>query len=285
MTKIFGKRYYDLVSLLFIILGALMASFSVACILLPNDTLDYGTAGLGIIISRLSGINLSVCVFAVFLPFIISGIFFLGKTFTVKALIGSVTYTVGLELFENIPFVLNTEHFIAVAFGGAILGAGLSLILRFGGCIDGSEILANIIVDKYSEKTGRNISMTSILVTFNILVYTAAFFLLNQNSALLGLLVYIVATSITDHFTDRFEAIKRVTIITKNPDGLINKIKNDMKKTCTVMDSYGAIAGKNKTVICYVTYFELRRLRDIIDSFEEKAFITVSSIDEIHIKK
>lgn len=285
MTKIFGKRYYDLLSLLFIILGALMASFSVACILLPNDTLDYGTAGLGIIISRLSGINLSVCVFAVFLPFIISGIFFLGKTFTVKALIGSVTYTVGLELFENIPFVLNTEHFIAVAFGGAILGAGLSLILRFGGCIDGSEILANIIVDKYSEKTGRNISMTSILVTFNILVYTAAFFLLNQNSALLGLLVYIVATSITDHFTDRFEAIKRVTIITKNPDGLINKIKNDMKKTCTVMDSYGAIAGKNKTVICYVTYFELRRLRDIIDSFEEKAFITVSSIDEIHIKK
>lgn len=285
MTKIYGKRYYDLLSLLFIILGALMASFSVACILLPNDTLDYGTAGLGIIISRLSGINLSVCVFAVFLPFIISGIFFLGKTFTVKALIGSVTYTVGLELFENIPFVLNTEHFIAVAFGGAILGAGLSLILRFGGCIDGSEILANIIVDKYSEKTGRNISMTSILVTFNILVYTAAFFLLNQNSALLGLLVYIVATSITDHFTDRFEAIKRVTIITKNPDGLINKIKNDMKKTCTVMDSYGAIAGKNKTVICYVTYFELRRLRDIIDSFEEKAFITVSSIDEIHIKK
>ncbi len=285
MTKIFGKRYYDLLSLLFIILGALMASFSVACILLPNDTLDYGTAGLGIIISKLSGFNLSVCVFGVFLPFIISGIFFLGKTFTLKALVGSITYTIGLEIFEKIPFVLNTEHFIAVAFGGAILGAGLSLILRFGGCIDGSEILANIIVDKYSEKTGRNISMTSILVTFNILVYTAAFFLLNQNSALLGLLVYIVATSITDHFTDRFEAIKRVTIITKNPDGLINKIKNDMKKTCTVMDSYGAIAGKNKTVICYVTYFELRRLRDIIDSFEEKAFITVSSIDEIHIKK
>ena len=65
---------------------------------------------------------------------------------------------------------------------------------------------------------------------------------------------------------------------------MISKIRNDMKKTCTVMDSYGAIAGKNKTVICYVTYFELRKLRDIIDSFEEKAFITVSTIDEIHIK-
>lgn len=285
MTKATEKRYSDLFSYIFIIIGAMMASFSVACILLPNDALDYGTAGLGIITSKLTGFNLSACVFGIFIPFIIAGFYFLGAKFAIRALVGTAVYTVGLELFENIPFVLDTEHFIAVAFGGAILGAGLSLILRFGGCIDGSEILANIVVDKFTEKTGKNISMTSILVAFNMMVYILAFFLLNQNSALLGLLVYVVATAIIDHFTDHFESIKRVTIITKNPDAMIDKIRNDMKKTCTVMDSYGAIAGKNKTVICYVTYFELRKLRDIIDSFEENAFITVSTIDEMHIKR
>lgn len=284
MTKATEKRYSDLFSYIFIIIGAMMASFSVACILLPNDALDYGTAGLGIITSKLTGFNLSACVFGIFIPFIIAGFYFLGAKFAIRALVGTAVYTVGLELFENIPFVLDTEHFIAVAFGGAILGAGLSLILRFGGCIDGSEILANIVVDKFTEKTGKNISMTSILVAFNMMVYILAFFLLNQNSALLGLLVYVVATAIIDHFTDHFESIKRVTIITKNPDAMIDMIRKDMKKTCTVMDSYGAIAGKNKTVICYVTYFELRKLRDIIDSFEEKAFITVSTIDEMHIK-
>ena len=284
MSNNANKSYSEFLSYIFIITGALMASFSVACILLPNDALDYGTAGLGIIASKLTGLNLSACVFVAFLPFIIAGFFALGTNFTIKALIGSAVYTIGLEIFENNPFTLDTEHFIAVAFGGAILGGGLSMILRFGGCIDGSEILANIVVDKVSEKTGKNISMTSILVSFNIMVYALAFLLLNQNSALLGLLVYIVASSIIDHFTDHFESIKRVTIITKNPDAMIDKIRNDMKKTCTVMNSYGAIAGKNKTVICYVTYFELRKLRDIIDSFEEKAFITVSTIDEIHIK-
>lgn len=278
------KRYSDIISLMLIIIGALMASFSVACILLPNDAIDYGTAGIGIIISKLTGFNLSICVFGAFVPFIIAGFFFLGSQFTARALLGTAIYTIGLDVFEKVPFELDTEHFIAVAFGGAILGAGLSLILRFGGCIDGSEILANIVVDKVSEKTGKNISMTSILVAFNIMVYTAAFFLLNQNSALLGLLVYIVATAIIDHFTDHFESIKCVNIITKNPDNMIDKIKNEMKKTCTVMNSYGAIAGKNKTVICYVTYFELRKLRTIIDSFDEKAFITVSTVDEIHIK-
>ena len=187
----------------------------------------------------------------------------------------------GLELFERIPFELNTEHFIAVVFGGAILGAGLSLILRAGGCIDGSEILAAMIVSKLQQRSGRNMSMTGILIAFNACVYTAAFLLINRNSALLSLLVYIVATAVIDHFTDRFEAIKQVTIITKEPDPIINWIRDDMHKTCTVMDSAGAVAGENKTLICYVTYFELQKFREKINEFKGGAFITVSTIDEI----
>ena len=84
-----------------------MASFSVALILLPNDAIDYGTAGVAIIISKLTGLQLSLCGLFVFLPFIIAGYVFLGKKFTVKAAVGSVVYTVGLEFFEKIPFELN----------------------------------------------------------------------------------------------------------------------------------------------------------------------------------
>ena len=121
------KKRKDLVSYIFIIVGALMASFSVALILLPNDAIDYGTAGVAIIISKLTGFQLPICVLAVFIPFIIAGYIFLGKRFTIKAAIGSIVYTVGLDFFKNVPFELNTEHFLAVVFGGAILGAGLSL--------------------------------------------------------------------------------------------------------------------------------------------------------------
>ena len=123
--------------------------------------------------------------------------------------------------------------------------------------------------------------MTGVLLIFNICVYIAVFVLINQNSALLSLLVYVVATAIIDHFTDRFEAIKQVTVITQNPTEMIRRIREDMNKTVTVMDSYGAIAGQNKTLICYVTYFELQKLREILADFEGKAFITVSTIDEI----
>lgn len=275
-----NKKQQGMLSYFLIIIGAIMASFSVALILLPNDAIDYGTAGVAIIISKLTGIKLSVCVLWVFLPFIVAGFLILGKKFTLKAAIGSVVYMVGLDFFERIPFELDTEHFLAVAFGGAILGAGLSLILRNGGCIDGSEILANIVVKKLSDKTGKNYSMTPVLLIFNALVYITVFLTIDVTAALLSLLVYVIATAIIDHYTDHFESIKQVTIITQEPDSLIAEIKNKLNKTCTIMDSRGAIAGENNTLICYVSYFELPAMKDII-SAHSGSFSTVSTIDEI----
>ena len=274
------KKSSLLFSCFAIVCGALLASFAVACILLPNDAIDYGTAGIAIIISKLTGFNLSACVIIVFLPFLAAGYMSLGRSFTWKALLGAAVYTVGLAVFERLPFVLNTEHFLAVVFGGAILGAGLSLILRFGGCIDGSEILANILVNHISAKTGKNHSMTFFLLAFNALVYVAIFLLIDQNSALMSLLVYVVATAIIDHFTDRFQAIKQVTIITKEADVLIKRLKEDMNKTCTIIQSRGAIAGENQTLICYVNYLELQALRDILAK-HPGCYSTVSTVDEI----
>ena len=280
MNEAKNKKANDLLSYIMISAGALMASFSVVCILIPNDAIDYGTAGIAIVISKLTGFNLSMCVAFVFLPFLISGFVVLGRKFGSKAITGSLVYTIGLAIFEEIPFELNTEHFLAVVFGGAVLGAGLSLILKYGGCIDGSEIFANILVKKLSDKTGNNFSMTPILIIFNACVYLTVFLLINRNAALMSLLVYVVATSIINHFTDHFEAIKQVTIITKDADALVEAIKKELHKTCTIMNSYGAIAGENKTVICYINYFELSKMKEILGN-NPGSFSTVSTIDEI----
>ena len=273
-------RTKKIVSYLSIILGALMASFSVACILLPNDAIDYGTAGIAIIVSKLSGIDLSICLVAIFVPFLIAAFAFVGKEFLFRSLVGAAFYIIGIEVFEKIPFELNTEHFLAVVFGGAILGAGLTLILRAGGCIDGSEILANIIVSKVADKTGRNYSMTSVLIIFNAIVYASMFILIDRNAALLSLLVFFIASSIIDHFTDHFEAIKQVTIITSKPKEIVDDIKKKLNKTCTIISSKGAISGDNTTLICYVNYFELHKMREIVMS-NEGSYCIVLTVDEI----
>lgn len=255
-------------------------AFRLPAFCFQNDAIDYGTAGIAIIISKLTGYDLSLCVLLVFLPFLVAGVFFLGKKFFVRVFVGFVVYTIGLAYFEKIPFELNTEHFLAVAFGGAILGIGLSLILRNGGCIDGSEIFANIIVNKIFNKTGKDYSISYILIGFNVVVYIAVFIFINRDSAMLSFLVYVIATAIIDHFTDHFDAIKQVTIITKNPDAIIHQIKEELNKTCTILNSSGLIAGENKTLICYVNYFELQQMKTII-SQNKGTFSTVSTIEEI----
>lgn len=275
-----NKKIKEIFSCLAIVVGSLLASFSVACILLPNDAIDYGTAGIAIIISKLTGFNLSLCILIIFIPFLIAGFYFLGRHFFIKALLGSIVYTIGIAYFEEIPFQLNTEHFIAVAFGGALLGIGLSFILRNGGCIDGSEIIANIIVNRVHEKNGKDYSISYILILFNAFVYVAVFLLIDQNAAMLSLLVYIIATAIIDRFTDHFEAIKQVTIITKHPEAIMHDIKTELNKTCTMINSYGMIAGENKMLICYVNYFELFKMREII-SKNKGTFSTISTIEEI----
>ncbi|MDE6706503.1 MAG: YitT family protein, partial [Oscillospiraceae bacterium] len=118
------------------------------------------------------------------------------------------------------------------------------------------------------------------LISFNAIVYMIAFVTIDKNAALLSLLVYVVASIVIDHFTERFEAIKQVTIITQNPDKIVTSIKKDLNKTCTLIDSRGAIAGENTTIICYVNYFELQKLMDIISS-NKGTFSTVSTVETI----
>lgn len=96
--------------------------------------------------------------------------------------------------------------------------------------------------------------MTPVLLAFNALVYLTVFVVIDATAALLSLLVYVVATSVIDHYTDHFESIKQVTIITQDPDGIISDIKRQLNKTCTIMNSRGAIAGENTTLFCYISY-------------------------------
>ena len=79
-----NKKIKTVFSYLMIIVGAILASLSVACILLPNDAIDYGTAGIAIIISKLTGYNLSLCVLLVFLPFLIAGVSFLSVSISLQ---------------------------------------------------------------------------------------------------------------------------------------------------------------------------------------------------------
>ena len=101
-----------------IIIGALMASFSVVCILIPNDAIDYGTAGIAILISKLTGWNLSLCVAGVFLPFLILAFVILGKMFGLAAVVLFPGWL--MQFLPNHGLVFNIAYLLAaISFGVA----------------------------------------------------------------------------------------------------------------------------------------------------------------------
>ena len=140
-------------SYILITIGAILAAFSINTLLVPNLILDGGINGISMIISRISGISLSILVILLNIPFIYIGYKFLGKNFLYRTLYSVIIYSIFLTLFKIITPITN-EIILSCVFGGILLGVGVGLVIQNGGCIDGTESVGIVISRKTSLKVG-----------------------------------------------------------------------------------------------------------------------------------
>ena len=138
-----NKKINQVNTLLFIILGATLASVGLELFLVPNNVIDGGVVGISIMASYLTNVPLGVFIFILNLPFLFVGYKQIGKTFLLKTLFAISCLSIGVSLFHPIPG-FTKDVFLAAVFGGIILGMGVGLIIRYGGSLDGTEIIAII---------------------------------------------------------------------------------------------------------------------------------------------
>ncbi|MBQ9059184.1 MAG: YitT family protein, partial [Atopobiaceae bacterium] len=147
-------RRENLLSWLYLIAGAILAAFAVEGFLAPNNVFDGGVVGVSMIASRLSGVGLAVFVLTLNLPFVVIAWQKLGKLFVLKFAVSLMLFSFGTVLLK--PYVgVTQDEFLAVIFGGLMLGAGVGLVLKGGGCLDGTEIVAILISRKTSLSVGQ----------------------------------------------------------------------------------------------------------------------------------
>ena len=146
-----------------LIVGAACAAFSIECFLIPNTILDGGVTGISMMINYTSGIALSILVVVINIPFFIIGFKAMGKRFLFKGVFSTVAFALFLEVFKGVETVTNSE-LLAVVFGGVLLGVGVGLVLRYGGCLDGTEIAAMLLSRKVVVSTGGLIFMINIFI-------------------------------------------------------------------------------------------------------------------------
>ena len=273
---------YWIVPLFFITVGAVIAAFALEEFLVPFKILDGGIVGVSMIISQLSGLPLGVLTIVLNIPFVLMGFKRLGMRFLVKAIYAMVIFSVFLSVFKDMKAVTDKE-ILVVAFGGVLLGIGVGLILRYGGCLDGTEIVAMFLSKQVEFSVGQ------IVLFFNIIIYGVAGILFGPDRALYSLLTYFITSKVIDIVENGMEQGKSVMIITDHGKDIADAIYTQLGRTCTQMEGKGMVSNGKKTVLyCVITRVEVSAIKKIISDADVSAFMTISDVSEIvgnHIKR
>lgn len=264
-----------------ITLGAALAAFALEEFLVPNLILDGGVNGISIILNNLTGISLSIFVICLNIPFLILGTRTMGKEFLIKTGYAMIVFSLLLEVFETAAEATD-DMLLATIYGGILLGIAVGFVIRFGGCLDGTEVAAILI----SKKT--NFSLGQVVLAFNFVIYSVAGILFGLDRALYSLLTYFICYKIIDMVTEGVDQTKAAVIITNQAEEIANDIYKILGRTVTLIDGKGLINGETTIMYVVITRLELSELKEIVDKPDRQAFITISEVAEIygnHIKK
>ena len=197
----------SLLELFFITLGAVIAAFAIEEFLVGCTILDGGVVGISIMLNSLFRIPLGLLTVLLNIPFLIVGSRKMGKMFIAKSAYAMLIFSVFLEVFEPLRNITE-DYLLAVCFGGVILGLGVGLVIRFGGCLDGTETVAILLNKKFKFPVGQTV------LVFNIGIFTMAGFFFGFDRAMYSLLTYFITSKVLDIVENGTQQTKAAMIIT-----------------------------------------------------------------------
>mgnify|MGYP003087667033 CR=1 FL=1 len=244
---------------LMMILGALIYTIGLDLFLVPNSIIDGGVVGISLMAAELSGISFSIFVVLFNLPFLYIGYRANGKNFTFSTLF-SIVWMAIFSTFAHDFTPITTDPFLGSIFGGIILGIGVGLIIRNGGSLDGSEIVA-IIFDRRS-----TFSVGEIVMAMNLII------------------AYFIAYKMIDITITGLDESKGVMIITdaENSKNLADALNANLNRGVTIMYGEGGYLKQPKHVLySVVTRLEIMRLKNTVYEVDPSAFITIQDVHDV----
>lgn len=259
-----------------IVLGALSAGFGLKGFLLPNDFVDGGATGISLLINTTSDISLSILLILVNVPFVMLGYKQIGKTFVLKTALAIGLLALVVAYF---PYpVITSDKLLISVFGGFFLGMGIGLAVRGGGVLDGTEILA-IYVSKRSSLT-----IGDVILLLNVLIFSAAAYLLGIETALYAMLTYLAASKTVDFILEGIEEFTGVTIISPKSEEICKMIIEKLGRGITTYQGTGGYGKKgfrkyeHDIVYTVITRLEISKLQGELDLIDPHAFMVMHSI-------
>ena len=273
-NKSFWQNAYDF---FFIALGAFLAAVAIRVFLLPNQLIDGGIVGIALILAQLFGKSyLPYFLIALNLPFIYLAFRYIRRTFVIHMFVAVILFAFFLRILQSAP-VFTGDILEIIVIGGAALGIGAGLIIRYGGCVDGTEILAIIINRRKGFTVGQ------VILVINIFIFIAyGWVFLDWHIAVQSLLMYIVAFKMIDIVIVGLDELKSVLIISSKPKEIGNVITHELGLGLTIMHGKGGFSGNTRDILfVIVERLDLAELKDIVLREDPTAFMAIENLHEV----
>ena len=259
-----------------ITIGAMAMAVGLELFLVPNTILDGGVAGVSIIVSKLTGLPLGIFLFIINLPFLFLGYRQLGKVFVISTLYGIAVMSATAGYLHHVEAVTD-DHLLAVLFGGLILGFGVGLVIRSGGALDGSEIVAILLSQKLHMSVGQ------IVMFINVFIFAVAGFVFNWDAAMYSVFAYFIAFKTIDIVVEGLDESKSVIIVSKKYSEIAEAIAEQLGHSLTFLAGKGSFSQQDLQVIyCVITRLELARLKTLVQEIDPKAFISIANVADVY---
>lgn len=267
-------------NLLLLICGSFVAGVGLNLFLEPFGIAPGGLSGVAVLISHIAGdiIPVGLLTFLLNIPLFIPGYKYLGREFILKSVIGTVMFSVAIDVTSFFVGKLQGEDILLYAlWGGAAIGLGFGMIFRGGASTGGTDIAARLLQRKISLLT---IGQAVLWFDIIFLVIVAVVYRSVESAFYTGIAVF-VSSKVVDFVEAGINYAKEVCVFTEKPDGIAQEIMSKLERGVTKVDAEGMYTGNKKyMLICVVYNRQVSEVRHIVDKYDPDAFITIKEVRE-----
>ena len=268
-------------------IAGMINAFGVTVFLSPVNLYDSGISGTSMLLSRLTPEPLSLSVWLLLLntPLFLFGLKRQGKRFTFYAIYTVAIYSLCAWMITDVLPVdvtvssplAGTDLLLCALFGGLISGVGSGLAIRFGGAMDGVEVLAVI----FAKHLG--ITVGTFVMIYNVLLYIVCGIIFQSwILPLYSIVAYGAALKDVDFIVDGIDRAKCATIITTKPKEVCEALSDEFESGMTTIAARGAYSGQEKTMVYFVlNRFQVTRMRELVHAIDPLAYITISEVADV----
>ncbi len=266
-------------------LSGFINAFGVTMFLTPVSLYDSGISGTSMLLSQLTPLSLSVFLLMLNIPLFLVGLKKQGKIFTIYSIYAVAMYSLGAWLIQDVlpidvsmvsPLAKN-DLLLCALFGGMISGVGSGLTIRYGGALDGIEVMAVTFAKKL------NLSVGTFVMIYNTTLYIICGCVMQDwVLPLYSIVAYMAGSKTMDFIVEGLDRSKAVNIITEKPDTVSNVLMEAFGCGTTQIAARGGYSKKDKTIIYFVVnQFQIARVRTIVHAADPHAYMTISEVADV----